>query len=111
MPDTAEFRTVHNLPMKGCLAHMGVSGVCSCKSCTRNPAPAEKESKPMAANKIEITRSKTDTRVLVDGVEIPSHAILNDGIDVPVDNDDAPRVRLELVARTVNVHNTVEDGS
>lgn len=69
----------------------------------------DKQEETMSAERIEIIRSKNYARVVVDGVEIPLHAIQHDGIDVPVDNDDTPRVRLELVARTVDVHNTIED--
>lgn len=64
----------------------------------------------MAAEQITITRTRDSAIVVVDGVEIPGHAIpAEDGITVPVTNDDAPRVHLQLIAERVDVVNTIEN--
>ena len=64
----------------------------------------------MASAHITITRTRDTASVVVDGVEIPGNAIpVEDGITVPVTNDDAPRVHLQLIAERVDVVNTLEN--
>lgn len=63
----------------------------------------------MASAHIVITRTSKGARVVVDGVEIPRSAIpIEDGIHVPTDGADAPRVHLKLIAKRVDVVNTIE---
>ncbi|TMZ68010.1 hypothetical protein EMG21_28515 [Klebsiella pneumoniae] len=65
----------------------------------------------MAAEKITITRAGADFSLSVDGVEIPSNAILRDSVTVPTDPDEPPTVTLTLIARHVDVTNTLNTES
>lgn len=61
----------------------------------------------MAAGTITVDRVGGTVVVLVDGVEIPAEAIRRHSLTVPVDPDEAPTIHLELIARRVEVTNTL----
>lgn len=63
----------------------------------------------MAAGTITVERTGGTVTVFVDGVEIPAGAIQRQSLSAPVDPDEAPAVRLELVARRVEVTNTLNE--
>lgn len=57
---------------------------------------------------IQVIRTGTLARVLVDGVELP-YSIARDSVLVPVCPDDVPTVRLTLMADRVDVVNTLDE--
>lgn len=61
------------------------------------------------ADLITVTRRGREFSLNVDGVEIPG--IRFGSVELPVTPDDIPTVRLELIARQVHVHNTIEPES
>lgn len=63
----------------------------------------------MVAELIQVIRERDRVRLLVDGQEVPASAVHRDSVDVPVDPDEVPTVRLELIARRIEVINTLRE--
>lgn len=61
------------------------------------------------AERICVVRTGADFSLVVDGVEIPANAIRRGSVELPVDTDDVPTVRLALTARHVDVVNTLNE--
>lgn len=61
------------------------------------------------AERISVVRNRSGFSLVVDGVEIPANAIRRGSVELPVDTDDVPTVRLALTARHVDVVNTLNE--
>mgnify|MGYP001262134261 FL=1 len=61
------------------------------------------------AERICVVRTGGVLTLVVDGVEIPANAIRRGSVELPVDTDDVPTVRLALTARHVDVVNTLNE--
>ena len=61
------------------------------------------------AERISVVRNGSGFSLVVDGVEIPTDAIRRGSVELPVDTDHVPTVRLALTARHVDVVNTLNE--